>query len=82
MKLKDLNTMARRANFDWRRIHRIHSSLYRLSAGIPEKNEPIFFTSKWGCLYASLYGLEDAYVVSSTEQFCFGSWQTMPVYQF
>ncbi len=82
MKLKELNQQARCAGFDSRRITRVHSSLYRLASGIPERSEPTYFSSKWACLYAALYGLDDAFVVSNTDQYVFNGRKKFNVYQF
>jgi hypothetical protein len=82
MKLAELNALARKSGFDQRRIQRIHSSLYRLSSGIPEQNTPTYFSSKWSALYSVFNGLESAYVVGYTKHFCFGSWQTVPVFSY
>jgi hypothetical protein len=82
MKLSELNDLARKADFDQRRITRIHSSLYRLSSGIPETSNPVYFNSKWSALYSVFNGMESAYIVGYTRQYVFSSWQDLPVFSY
>ena len=45
MKLSELKKIAREQDFNFSRITRVHSSLYRLASDIPETSEPRFFDS-------------------------------------
>ena len=45
MKLSELKKLAREQDFNFNRVTRIHSSLYRLASGIPETTTPAYFDS-------------------------------------
>jgi hypothetical protein len=78
MRLKELNKLAR--GFDFNRITRIHSSLYRLDYVVPVRYSASYYASKTDALYAALFGAENFWVVGHTTQISFGHWGRFPVY--
>jgi hypothetical protein len=80
MRLKELNRLALSQDFDFNRITRIHSGLWRLDYEVPVKWTPSYYASKSDALYAALIGVEDFEIAGYTTQFIFWNWKKLPVY--
>lgn len=73
MKLSDLRKIARSQNFDFSRVSRVHSSLYRLASDIPETGSPAYFNSVYSLLaYVTLSENQIAVLsIGNTHQYSF-----------
>lgn len=81
MKLSELKKMARSQEFDFARVLRVHSSLYRLSSGIPETTSPAYFNSMYSLLAFCVIPDHRQHIeyVGVTRQWSFGSLRTFDV---
>lgn len=81
MKLSELRQIARNQGFNFNRVSRVHSSLYRLSNDIPETGSPAYFDSMASLLaYTCLPENQIAVLfIGSTKQYSFYGIKTFDV---
>lgn len=81
MKLSELKKLAREQDFNFSRVSRVHSSLYRLANSIPETGSPAYFDSMYSLLAYAVMPDHRQHLeyVSVTKQWSFGSLRTFDV---
>lgn len=81
MRLSELRKLAMAQGFDFTRVSRVHSSLYRLAISIPETSSPVFFDSMHSLLsYVCLPENQIAVLsIGTTRQYSFYQIKTFDV---